>query len=180
MIPYKDFFFNFDVYIREFLRSQESQNPLLWTKRILCSDLALWIENMTPKRLDFHKSLEEITDFSFVNGTFRFSSSSAAYIGLVIDCLPPCPFRPLSVLQTSVSPGLLIPSAFSPQTPHPALNYSPLTPLPPLPNTYNPIYPDPLLVREGHSPVIVPGAGLLIWVWRHLRLYYCDGNFRVT
>ena len=28
--------------------------------------------------------------------------------------------------------------------------------------------------------VIVPRAGLLIWVWRHLRLYYCDGNFRFT
>ena len=27
---------------------------------------------------------------------------------------------------------------------------------------------------------IVPLAGLLIWVWRHLRLYYCDGNFRFT
>ena len=27
-ITYKDFFFNFDVYIREFLCSQESQNPL--------------------------------------------------------------------------------------------------------------------------------------------------------
>ena len=27
---------------------------------------------------------------------------------------------------------------------------------------------------------IVPHAGLLIWVWRHLRLYNCDGNFRFT
>ena len=23
-------------------------------------------------------------------------------------------------------------------------------------------------------------AGLLNWAWRHLRLYYCDGNFRFT
>ena len=38
---------------------------------------------------------------------------------------PLCPFRPSSVLQTSVDPGLLIPSAF--YTP-PALNYPP-TPL---------------------------------------------------
>ena len=28
--------------------------------------------------------------------------------------------------------------------------------------------------------LIVPCAGLLIWVWRHLRLYYYDGNFRFT
>ena len=28
--------------------------------------------------------------------------------------------------------------------------------------------------------VIVPRVGLLIWVWRHLPLYYCNGNFRFT
>ena len=38
---------------------------------------------------------------------------------------PPCPFRPSSVLQTSVGPGLLIPSAFC--TP-PAINYPPYPP----------------------------------------------------
>ena len=28
--------------------------------------------------------------------------------------------------------------------------------------------------------LIVQRAGLLIWVWRHLRLYYCDWNIRFT
>ena len=54
-------FFNFDVYIRELLCSQELQNPLQWTSRILYSDLASWFWNMTPKRLGFHKRLGEIT-----------------------------------------------------------------------------------------------------------------------
>ena len=75
-----------------------------------------------------------------VNNTFRFGSLSTAYTGPVIHCPPLCPFCPSSVLQTSVDPGLLITSAF--YTP-PALNYPPY---PPLPNTYNPIYSDPLVV----------------------------------
>ena len=44
-----------------------------------------------------------------VNHTFRFGSPTTAYTGPIIHCLPPCPFHPSSVLQTSV---LLIPSAF--------------------------------------------------------------------
>ena len=47
-----------------------------------------------------------------VTHTFHFGSPSTAYTGPVIHCLPPCSFRPSSVPQTSVSPGLLIPSAF--------------------------------------------------------------------
>ena len=61
------------------------------------------------------------------NHAFHFGSLSTAYTGPVIHCLSPCPYRPSSVLQTSVGPGLLIPSAFYPPTPpHP-------TPPPPPP-----------------------------------------------
>ena len=80
-----------------------------------------------------------------VNHTFRFDSPSTAYTGPIIHCLPPCPFRLSSVLQTSVGSGL-IPSAF--YTP-PALNYPPYPPPHrplPLPNTLNPTYSDPLVV----------------------------------
>ena len=60
-----------------------------------------------------------------VNHTFCFSSPSTAYTCLVIDCPPPCLSHPSSVLQTSVGPGLLIPSAFYP---------------PPSTNPPNPLY----------------------------------------
>ena len=60
-----------------------------------------------------------------VKHTFHFGSPSTAYTGPIIHCLPPCPFRPSSVLQTSVGPGLLIPTTF--YTPLPS-NYPP-TPL---------------------------------------------------
>ena len=46
------------------------------------------------------------------NHTFHFVSPSTASTGPVIHCLPTCPFHPSSVLQTSVGPGLLTPSAF--------------------------------------------------------------------
>ena len=55
-----------------------------------------------------------------VNHTFHFGSPPNAYTGPVIHCLPPCLFRPSSVLQTSAGPGLLIPSAF--YTPLPSTN----------------------------------------------------------
>ena len=65
-----------------------------------------------------------------VNHTFHFGSPSPPTL-VPSFTVSPCPFRPSSVLQTSVGPGLLIPSAF--YTP-PALNY-PTYPTPPLPNT---------------------------------------------
>ena len=74
-----------------------------------------------------------------VNHAFHFGSPSTAYTGPVIHCLSLCPYRPSSVLQTSVGPGPLICSAF--YTP-PALN------LPPYPAylTHKPHYSDPLVV----------------------------------
>ena len=44
---------------------------------------------------------------------------------------PPCPFHPSSVLQTSVGPGLLIPSAFYTPPPPPPPPCPQLTPYPP-------------------------------------------------
>ena len=77
------------------------------------------------------------------NHTFHFGSSSTAYTGTVIHCLLLCPFRPLSILQTSVGSGLLIPFTF--YTPLPSTTPPPPPPYPPLPNTQNPAYSDPYL-----------------------------------
>ena len=59
------------------------------------------------------------------SGPFHFGSPSTAYTGPCHSLSPPCLFRPSSVLQTSVDPGLLIPSAF--YTPLPSTT----PPLPP-------------------------------------------------
>ena len=56
-----------------------------------------------------------------VNHTLHFGSPSTAYTGSVIHCLPPCPFRPSSVLQTNVGTWLLIPSTFYPPPPPPRM-----------------------------------------------------------
>ena len=66
-----------------------------------------------------------------VNNTFRFGSLSTAYTGPVIHCPPLCPFRPSSILQTSVDPGLLITSAFYSPPPPPPPPCPQLPPLPP-------------------------------------------------
>ena len=88
-----------------------------------------------------------------INHTFRFRIHCLHWSRHSLSA--PCPFWVSSVLETSVGPGLLIPSAFytppapnSVPPPHP-----PPTPPPP-PPTPTPTWPIGGLVREGHSPVI--------------------------
>ena len=69
---------------------------------------------------------------STTRSIFSIPHPPLIHTGPIIHCLPPCPFRPSSVLQTSVGPGLLIPSVFyTPPPPCPHL----CPPYPPLPNT---------------------------------------------
>ena len=89
-------------------------NPSSLRPTTLCPD-----SRLPPPPLHPGPGLLDLPVTLPVNHAFHFSSPSTAYTGPVIHCLSPCPYRPPSVLQTSVGPGLLIPSAF--YTP-PALN----------------------------------------------------------
>ena len=85
---------------------------------LFVSQIKTFVFQMAIKKLktETENSLSTTLPFRFLVHPLHWSGHSLS---------PPCPFRPSSILQTSVGPRLLIPPAF--HTP-PALNYPP-TPL---------------------------------------------------
>ena len=74
------------------------------------------------------QALRALLMVSPVEYHFRFGFIAPAYTGPVFHCLPVSPFRPSSVLLTSVGSTFIIPFCFF-NTP-PALRYPPYPPLP--------------------------------------------------